>query len=63
MSIRIRQQCWDRAAEELGGMDSEQAAEALRAQGYEVEIVDGDWGSSYHADNDDKHQAVMSLEG
>lgn len=61
MSIRIRQQCWDRATEELSGMDSEQAAEALRAQGYEVEIIDGDWGSSYRADTEDEHNAVQNL--
>ena len=61
--IKIRQQCWDRAATELGVLDSQQAADALIAQGFAVEIVDGDWGASYHAETDDEHNAVQSLEG
>ena len=60
--ITIRQQCWDRATAELGGLDSQQAADALIAQGYAVDIVDGDWGASYLADTEAEHYAVQSLE-
>lgn len=61
MSIRIRQQSWDRAAQELGGLDAEQAAEALRDAGHDVEIIEGDWGVSYYADSSDEHDAVMAF--
>lgn len=61
MGIRIRQQCWDRVTEALGGLDSEEAAQALRGQGYEVEIIDGDWGASYYADTEGEHNAVQDL--
>ena len=61
MSIRIRQQCWDRATEEMGGLNAEQAAKALIEQGYGVELMDGDWGASYHADTEDEHNAVQDL--
>lgn len=61
MGIRIRKQRWNRAAAEMDGIDAEQAASALMAQGFDVEIIDGDWGASYYADYDEEHAAVMAL--
>lgn len=61
MNIRIRQQSWERATAELGGLDVHEAAAALCAQGYDVEIIDGDWGASYLADTEDEHEAVRCL--
>lgn len=63
MSIRIRQQCWDRAAAEMGSeLTAEKAATALRARGHEVDVLDGDWGSSYLADEDHEHWEVQNLQ-
>lgn len=59
--IKIGQQCWDRAAEEMGGIDAEAAAEMLRKHGYDVEVINGDWGASYRADTDDEHDAIQNL--
>ena len=65
MSIKIRQQCWDHAAEEMGSeITAEVAAKKLRARGHEVAVVDGDWGSSYTVDGDDPvlHAEVQNLQ-
>lgn len=59
--ITIREQCWDRAAAELGGLSAEAAAEALRILGHAVDVVDGDWGPCYYADTDAEHWAVSDL--
>lgn len=60
--IRIREQSWNRAADEMGsGLTAEVAAEKLRARGHDVEIIDGDWGSSYYADEPIEHNEVQNL--
>lgn len=60
--IQIRQQCWDRAAAELGSkLTADKAAKALRKKGLSVEIINGDWGSSYLADSPEEHDAVAAL--
>jgi hypothetical protein len=63
MSIKIRQQAWDRAATEMASdLTADAAAEALRARGHDVEVIDGDWGSSYLADEDHEHWEVQNLQ-
>jgi hypothetical protein len=43
-------------------LTADKAAEALRARGHEVEVIDGDWGSSYLADEDQEHWEVQNLQ-
>lgn len=65
MGIKIREQSWHRAAEEMGSdLTAKVAAEKLRARGHDVEVVDGDWGSSYTVDGDDPvlHAEVQNLQ-
>ena len=63
MSIRIRQQCWNRAAADMqSDLTAEKAAALLRGRGHEVEIIDGDWGSSYYADDPIEHNEVQNLQ-
>ena len=53
----------DRAADGNGSRyDAETTAATLADMGYDVQIIDGDWGASYYAETDDEHCAVMSLE-
>ena len=61
MAIRIREESWNRAATENSGIDADAALERLESLGYEVELVDGDWGACYYADTDAEHGAVMEL--
>ena len=61
--ITIRKQCMNRAAEENGSRwTAENTAMAMREMGFSVEIIDGDWGTSYHVDTEDEHQAMLQLE-
>ena len=62
MTIKIRQQSWNRAATDVGSeLTADVAAEALAKRGLNVEVIDGDWGSSYLAESDDEHWEVQNL--
>jgi hypothetical protein len=61
MTIYIRQQCWNRVAQQLKSMDADEVADKLRKLGHDVEIIDGDMGASYVADSADEHNALREL--
>ena len=61
MCIRIRKQCWDRAANEFGGIDAFRAAGMLVCKGYDVEVIDEDGEHCYTADSEDEFLAVIRL--
>ena len=63
MAIRIREQCWNRAATEMqSALTADKAAAMLRERGHEVDVIDGDWGSSYYADEPLEHNEVQNLQ-
>lgn len=57
--ITIQREVWDRDAAAAGSLwDSEKAADALRANGYRVQIVSGDRGSAFWADTETEYRAI-----
>ena len=43
-------------------LTAEKAAQALIARGHDVQVIEGDWGSSYLADEDEEHWEVQNLQ-